>query len=106
MTMNDDTDKQTVLDHLSAAQDELLAAMLRLGPLPMELPAQGFDRALLASQSYQVAKERARQAWRPLIEKAGDTQAAMRAEEAVNELNVRAAELGWRLAFFAGANRG
>ena len=100
-----DLDREDTLHHLDEALDAILTIRVALGGLPDSLPHHGFDRALLASQSYQVAKERARQAWRPLIEKAGDTQAAMRAEEAVNALNTRAAELGWRLAFFAGANR-
>jgi len=91
---------------LSDAFDSLVTVHILLTGLPpMELPHHGLDRALLASQSYQMAREAARQAWEPIVEKADDPRAAMRAEEAVNALAVKAAELGWRLAMAAGAGR-
>ena len=98
-------DLHDTVHHLDAALDAILTIRLAIGDLPVALPHHGFDRALLASQSYQMALEAAHQAWEPIVEKAGDTQAAMRAEEAVNALAVRAAELGWRLAMTAGASR-
>ena len=106
MNKLDETRIEDITHDLDQALGRLLSARLSLTGLPPgELPAHGALDAALRDESYQVAKERAHRAWRPIIEKANDTQAAMRAEEAVNELNVRAAELGWRLAFFVGANR-
>ena len=91
--------------HLDVALDSLLVLRVAVGGLPDSLPHHGFDRALLASQSYQMARDEARQAWEPIVEKTDNPRAVMKAEEAVNQLAVTAAELGWRLAMAAGAGR-
>lgn len=101
-----DIDRQATIDRLDEALDAILTLRVVIGGLPADgLPHHSCDRALLASQSYQMAREHAHQTWRPIIEKADDPRAAMRAEEAVNALAVKAAELGWRLAMAAGAGR-
>ena len=98
-----DLDLHDTVHHLDAALDAILTIRLALGGLPA-LPHHGLDRALMDDE-YQAAKERARQAWAPIIEKAGDTKATFAAEEAVHQWVVKAAELGWRMAMAAGAGR-
>ena len=99
-----DLDRENTLHHIDEALDSLLVLRLAIGGLPDAVPHHSFDRAL-NGEEYQEARERAHKAWEPIIEKADNHQAAMRAEEAVNALAVKAAEIGWRLAMVSGAER-
>ena len=66
-------------DQADAALDAILTIRLALGGLPA-LPHHGLDKALLADEGYQGAKDRAHRAWAPLVEKANDPRASMRAD--------------------------
>ncbi len=59
MTTKHEIDREDAIHHADVAMDAILTIRLALGGVPDSLPHHGFDRALLADESYQAARSAA-----------------------------------------------
>ena len=88
--------QEQTIAHLSTAIHELLAAIVLMGGLPDDIPADALDAAIKIDPTVQEARQRFQTALQGMRDTVGKD-SILYLEEAANALAARCAEAGYRI---------
>lgn len=98
------TDASIIIERLDRALEDVLAARIALGGVPVALPDEALDEALRRDDGYQKARREFTTVLRRLLDRVGSTErdALLAIESTTNQLVARTAEVAFRLGVHVG----